>query len=102
MRAVADCVLCHLYAAENHPAHSEAPRFHGHDYEALRQRQRRGRLVKNARIRLVYGGCERKVKYETPGRAKRAAKRIGNPSVHAFHCRHCGGFHVGKSDKVGA
>jgi hypothetical protein len=96
------CALCLMFDAGGHPGHPEVPRCGDQDYEALRRRQTIGRSRKAGRIRLVYGGCWRKIGFESPERAKRAAKRTENPSVHSFHCRHCGKFHIGKSDRVGS
>lgn len=96
------CPLCTLFDASGHPGHPEAPRCGDHDYEALQRKQRTSRARWEGRIRLVYGGCWRKTGFENPEKAKKAAKRTENPSVHSFHCRHCGKFHIGKGERIGA
>jgi hypothetical protein len=53
-------------------------------------------------------GCTRKRYHATLKSAKRAAKRTGKAKGHglnsqnlqAYHCRHCGGYHVGRRRNV--
>jgi hypothetical protein len=44
--------------------------------------------------------CARKVRYDTPARAEAVAARIREQKgaqVETYGCRHCGGWHVGRS-----
>lgn len=95
------CILCELYG-DSHPEHAQAPRHGDKDYASLKRRQIAGARSRQAYLRqTAYTNCENKVRYGTERRARRAAKVTGNPAVHAFQCRDCGGFHAGKGEKLG-
>jgi hypothetical protein len=49
-------------------------------------------------------GCTGKRRFICFGHARRAAKRRNRHDqshLEAYHCRHCGGFHVGESRRYG-
>jgi hypothetical protein len=97
-----NCPLCTLFDSSQHPSHPEAPRCGDKDYESLAKRQARVRSKRAVRLKEWGTGCVRKFKFPNPAAARKEARRLGNPSIHEYHCRDCGGFHIGKGERAGA
>lgn len=52
----------------------------------------------SSKRRLRRRECERKKRYATPEAARRDAWRVSQREslqIHAYHCPHCRGYHVG-------
>lgn len=45
--------------------------------------------------RLRRKGCEGKIRHETYGEAAHHRRRLRKPDIDIYHCRFCGGWHVG-------
>lgn len=44
-------------------------------------------------------GCTGKKRHPNAGSAKAAKRKIGNACLNVYACRHCGGWHLGNSNK---